>query len=237
VVCAVATAGCSPRGASERPQQPPRIVFLDPTHDFGHVSQGTAVTHAFVFRNVGGLDLTIENVRASCGCTAAVTSGRVIPPGGTASIETTYDTTRDFGRKTWSVTVYANDPSRPVTTLALVGQIDAEAAADPPQLYVGHLARGQTARNEVRLLAARSVTLGPIVGTGKVVEASTHPARQDARDTRLAVAIKPNAPAGRFNELISVRTSSPRQPIMTIPVIGIVDSEAPAPGEGIEKKP
>ena len=70
-----------------------------------------------------------------------------------AAIDATFDTAHDSGHKTRTITVYSNDPAQPVTNLSLAGEIDAEVAADPPALYVGHLQRGQAARNEVRLLS------------------------------------------------------------------------------------
>src|ERR1041385_5530813 len=53
------------------PPQPPKLEFVALRHTAGHVNAGETVTHTFEFRNAGGLDLSIDNVRAACGCTAA----------------------------------------------------------------------------------------------------------------------------------------------------------------------
>jgi len=213
----VLPSGCSPSGPVSAP---PKIVFQETTHDFGRTAQGTKVTHSYAFRNAGGLDLTIDNVRASCGCTVAAASGRVIPPGGEGSIETMLDTARDSGRKTRTITVYSNDPAQPVTNLSLAGEVDAAVAADPPALYVGHVQRGQTPRNQVRLLVADAALVTRAESDGKVLDASL---RTTGAGTSLSVTIKPDAPAGRFKDMVTVRTKSPRQPVVTIPVVGVVD--------------
>ena len=216
---AVVFSGCTSPPASA----PPKLVFQGTTHDFGRPTQGTKVMHTYAFHNAGGLDLTIDNIRAACDCTVAALSRRVIPPGGEGSIEATLDTSHDIGRQTRTITVYSNDPAQPVTTLSLVGDITAEAAADPPALYVGHVHRGQVASNEVRLLAGDSVAVGPPESHGTVVDASL---RTAATGPRIRVAIKPNAPPGRFKDTVTVRTSSARQPLLTIPVVGVVDVDA-----------
>jgi hypothetical protein len=216
------SSACAPSGPASAP---PKIVFQETTYDFGRAAQGTKVTHTYAFRNGGNLDLSIDNVRASCDCTVAALSARVIPPGGDGTIEATFDTAHDIGRKTRTITVYSNDPAHPVTTLSLIGSIDADVAADPPALYVGHLRRGQAAPNEVRLSAADGTALSTADAHTKVIDASLHSV---AGGTRLQVTIKPDAPAGRFKETVTLRTKSARQPVVTIPVVGVVDADAPS---------
>ena len=208
--------------SSEPPAAPPRIMFEKTTHDFGRTAQGTQVTHTFAFHNAGGLDLSIDNVRSSCDCTVTVPSSRLLHPGDDASIDVALDTARGVGHKTYTVTVYSNDPAQPVTTLSLVGDVDAEVAADPPALYVGHIHRGQAAPNEVRLVAREGIAVGTPDSRSKVVDASL---RAAATGPRLRISIKPDAPPGRFKDTVTVRTSSTRQPTVTIPVVGVVDAE------------
>ena len=229
VATAIAFTACT---ASPAPQQPPKIVFHETTHDFGHADQGTRVTHIYTFRNGGGLDLTIDNVRTSCGCTAALTSARVIAPGGDGTIEASFDTVHYAGRKTQTVTVYSNDPAQPAATLTLFGTIAADVAAEPPALYVGHVRRGQAAPNEVRLVVAEGVGVGPIEATGSVVDAELHDAASGAAGKRVHVAVKKDAPVGRFKESVRMHTTSARRPLLTIAVIGIVDDDAPSSAAG-----
>ena len=215
---AVVFSGCTSPPASA----PPKLVFQGTTHDFGRPTQGTKVMHTYAFHNAGGLDLTIDNIRAACDCTVAALSSRVIPPGGEGSIEATLDTSHDIGRQTRTITVYSNDPAQPVTTLSLVGDIDAEVAADPPALYVGHVHRGQAAPNDIRLVSKEGVAVGSPETRSKVIDANVHAA---ATGTRLRISIKPDAPPGRFKDTVTVRTSSTRQPTVTISVVGVVDAE------------
>src|SRR6266545_3637178 len=121
----------------------PHIVFAEPVYDFGKVEQGEPVTHMFRFTNQGGQELRVESVKTSCGCTAAVISEDVIPPGKEGTISATFDTTHFAGEKAKGITVYSNDPLQPVTTLTLQGEITIEVAAEPAQFYLGRLRRGE----------------------------------------------------------------------------------------------
>jgi uncharacterized protein DUF1573 len=202
-------------------------VFDQTSYDFGDVEQGARVAHTYTFRNDGGLDLTIDNVRAFCGCTAAVASARVVSPGGAGRIEVTFDTARDFGRTPRSITVYTNDPLQPVTTLALVGNVDADVAVDPVDLYVGHLRRGEAARNSARVLAPHgAVAVGPVEAHGRVIEAALREPAAGAAARLVRIAIQKDAPVGRFKEDVVVHTNSPRRPLVTLAVTGVVDGDS-----------
>ncbi len=70
----------------------PSISFKDMTHDFGTLKEEDGkVTHRFEFVNTGAGPLIIQNVQASCGCTAPDWSKQPIPPGGSGFIAATYN--------------------------------------------------------------------------------------------------------------------------------------------------
>jgi hypothetical protein len=67
----------------------PKIVFITTEHDFGKVDAGSPNTCTFEFINDGGRDLIIENLHASCGCTATKAQDKVIKPGQASEITVT----------------------------------------------------------------------------------------------------------------------------------------------------
>jgi len=222
---ALCVSACTP---SPAPSPPPKVVFQETRRDFGRVEQGTQLAHTYLLRNAGGMPLSIDNVRASCKCTAAVTSGRVIAPGGTGIIEVTFDTTRAFGRRTRTVTVYTNDPVQPVSALTLSGRVDADVAAEPAQLYTGRVRPGQTLNSPVRVVAAdaASVATGPIETNGSVIAAALDDAPPGTTERQVRLTVRRAAPLGPFKESVVVHTASRRRPLVTIPITGIVDREA-----------
>ena len=220
---------CSPVGTSDTAtRRAPKLTIAAPTHDFGRVDQGTHVRHAFVFRNDGGLDLTIDNLRSGCACTAAAVtpqeSGaptRTIPPGGAGTIEASFDTSAEHGRQSRTISVYSNDPASPVTSLTLTGEVTAAVAAEPAQVYVGHVARGQDTPSDIRIVTGGGASVDGVESPGRVLAASL-------RAASIHLSIRPDAPLGRFTESVAVRVANAAPPRLTIPVTGFVDDAAAA---------
>jgi len=199
--------------------QAPKITLENTGYDFGAIDQAPTVTHRFAFRNGGGLELKLDNVRTSCGCTAVASTTAGIAPGASGAVDVTCDTAGAFGPQDKTVSVYSNDPTQPVSTLTLSGQVRAVAAADPPRLYVGHLGRGQTAAHDVRILG-EIVSAGRIETIGKCVTATLS---DTPNGRQLRVAIKDDAPLGAFNDTVTIATGNPRRPSLAVPVTGVVD--------------
>ena len=69
-----------------------KVEWLSPTtHDFGEILHKSEITHSFQFKNTSDEPFVIDNVRTSCGCTAADWIETPILPDSTATIEVVYD--------------------------------------------------------------------------------------------------------------------------------------------------
>jgi len=73
----------------------PQLTFDKNVYDFKKVIQGKDVIHSFTFRNTGDAPGTITRIASSCGCTVADVSDKVIPPGKSGTIKTSFDSS-DF---------------------------------------------------------------------------------------------------------------------------------------------
>jgi hypothetical protein len=219
VALATLAHACAQPSTLRPARQAPKITFESTAFDFGAVDQATEVVHRFAFRNSGGLELKLDNVRPSCGCTAAASTTAGVPPGASGSVGVTCDTANASGPLTETVTVYSNDPTEPVSTLTLSGRVRADAAADPPRLYVGHLGRGQIAANDVRIVG-EVASAGPIETIGKSVAATL---TDTPNGRRLHVGVKDDAPLGAFTDTLTIPTGSARHPLLAVPVTGVVD--------------
>jgi len=206
----------------------PRIVFSEPVHDFGKAEQGDQVTHLFRFTNQGGQDLRIESVKTSCGCTAAVISADVIPPGKEGTISATFDTSHFSGEKAKGISVYSNDPLQPVSTLTLQGEITVEVAVEPAQLYLGRLRRGEETSRTVEVFydASKPITITKVENTSSVLSVQAEDLEKGGqKGKKLLVTLKKDAPLGRLNDQITVTTTSQRRPSVVIPVFGSIEGD------------
>lgn len=102
----------------------PRIKFREDSHDFGKIKQGLSLTYVFEFKNEGDEILNINNVRSSCGCTAALVSEKKIAPGGKGELKVTFNSQGYQGKVTKYVYVESNDPTLPNKQLEISGEIE-----------------------------------------------------------------------------------------------------------------
>jgi len=212
-------------GAAEEGR--PRVALDEPVFDFGTVDRGARVDHTFRVPNRGGATLRIDHVKSSCGCTVAVLSEREVPPGGEARVGVSLDTARLAGRTTKTVNVYTNDPDAPVVGLSLAGQVLADLILTPQPLYLGHLRRGEAVRREVIVTSGRPgerYVVERVEPTSPHLHARLEP-RPDGPGQRLVVELDRDLPLGRFNEQLRLHTTSPREPVLTLPVFGSVEGD------------
>ncbi|NLA23782.1 MAG: DUF1573 domain-containing protein [Bacteroidales bacterium] len=92
----------------------PEFLFSETEFNYGTLVQGEKVSHIFVFTNVGGSNLVIKDVSASCGCTTPKWTKEPIKPGEKGSIEVVFDSSGRQGEQSKTVRVEAN--TQPSTT-------------------------------------------------------------------------------------------------------------------------
>lgn len=102
----------------------PRIEF-DKTEFKGQsVIEGEKLTVTYTFKNTGGSELIIEDVRASCGCTATSPKDKVIAPGASSEIKATFDSRGRMGKQRKTITVRSNDPVNGSVLLRLEADVE-----------------------------------------------------------------------------------------------------------------
>jgi len=205
----------------------PHVVLPEPVWDFGTVEQGQKVEHVFRLSNRGSGVLRIDHVKSSCGCTVAVVSARDVAPGGDGRVTVTLDTGRMAGRTSKVVTVYTSDPDAAVVSLALTGQVLADLLATPNALYLGKVRRGEPVSREVLVTPGRqdeSSVVTAVEHSNPALHASLD-ARADGAGQRIVVTLDRDTPLGRFNDTLTLRTTSRRTPVITVPVFGSIDGD------------
>jgi len=129
----------------------PKISFDNQEHDFGKFKESDGkVTYKFEFVNTGGSDLIVQNVTASCGCTAPRWTREPVPPGGKGFVAATYNPAGRPGSFRKYVTVISN--SNPGNArLTIIGEVepkprtvedDYRYSMGPMRLKSNHLAFG-----------------------------------------------------------------------------------------------
>jgi len=101
----------------------PVIKFSETQHDFGKVKEGKIVEYSFSFKNVGKTILEINDIKTSCGCTAALVSNEKLMPGEEGTLKVELDTSKRKGKMIKTVTIKTNDPKMPNKILTLYADV------------------------------------------------------------------------------------------------------------------
>ena len=101
----------------------PRISFDTEKIDFGNIQSRQKVENEFILENIGETNLKIRKVRASCGCTVAEPTDKIIPPGKSTKIKTVFDSTGKSGKQKYAITIITNDPKNYKKLLWLEGTV------------------------------------------------------------------------------------------------------------------
>jgi hypothetical protein len=112
--------------ASAQDNEKAEFKFNEEKHDFGKIPQGTPVTTAFEFTNIGKEPLILTEVRPTCGCTIADYTKNPVKPGEKGIIKITYNAAvASSFNKTIVVTSNAKTPQK---YLNIVGEVVAKPA-------------------------------------------------------------------------------------------------------------
>ncbi|MCH8035180.1 MAG: DUF1573 domain-containing protein [Bacteroidetes bacterium] len=117
----------------------PKLVTQQDEHDFGDIQQGEKVTHVFVITNSGGDLLKITNVKASCGCTAALPEKNELAPGESTNLNVTFNSAGRLGKQKKLIRIESNDPDNPQVIITIKGNVvlsDAESSTYPVLRFI-----------------------------------------------------------------------------------------------------
>jgi hypothetical protein len=123
-----------------------------PVKHFGTVTHKDKLDHNFVLRNTGADTIHITNVKAACGCTAVMVSGRTVAPGGNAVVSVQFTPPRTSnGHLSKSVSVYTEGAGRPIYVLRIEADVLSGFEAEPPMVDVGGTVVGKAITATFRL--------------------------------------------------------------------------------------
>jgi Protein of unknown function (DUF1573) len=113
ITCLLAFSACNSKknaetGTSTNSDSTAVITFTEVEHDFGTITQGEKVSHAFKFKNTGSTDLLIISAQGSCGCTVPSYPREPIVPGKEANVDVVFDSDGKSGKVEKTVTLLTN---------------------------------------------------------------------------------------------------------------------------------
>jgi len=108
IACGLVSANAQTPSSTEKKAD---IQFVDDSHDFGNIKEGTMATYEFTFKNTGTEPLILSDVHASCGCTTPEWTREPVAPGATGVIKAIFNSNGRPGAFSKSITVTSNAAS------------------------------------------------------------------------------------------------------------------------------
>ncbi len=212
-------------------QDLPKLVCEETLKDFGVVLKGEELFHTFEIKNEGKGDLTILDVRPSCGCTVAEWD-KIIKPGQVGKIKTKFET-KDFnGPQSKDITVVSNDPENPQIKLFLKATIRVLVDVLPDtNLRFIKLKKdlGKVQRLVVTEEEGYEFKITNFESPKPYIKFEQIPAPQDKinpkyknKQYEITVIITPEAPVGFLNEKAYIYTNSKKVPKVELKIMGLV---------------
>lgn len=208
----------------------PKVLAVEPVHDFGRVAPGEQVSHDFVLRNDGSAPLLLREVRSDCAC-SATSYDESIAPGAQGEVRVVLDTTELAGPVARTITVLTNDAATPSITLTLKAAVRPALAIRPGYArynYVQNESPGIVVQTlytvdgtDFNVLAVKSPYPYLAASFREATAEERHP-DGTGKQWRVETVLSPDSPAGALANWVEITTDHPRQKAARVAISGFV---------------
>lgn len=196
-------------------------MFTVRQHDFGSVAAGAKVEYAFEFQNIYEEDLHVAAVRTSCGCTTPRVTVDSLKTWEKSEVIAKFNTQSFRGQRGATITVVFDKPYYAEVQLTVNGFIRGDVVFEPGEVAFGDVEQSQSAEQRVNVTYAGrtdwkivDVRSSDQLFEVELKEASRQPGRVSYD---MLVRLKPNAPAGYFQNQLTIVTDD--QQLRAIPLM------------------
>jgi hypothetical protein len=200
--------------ASPRANPIPRELV----YDFGTAKAGQPIEHAFTLRNTLAIQLNVDGVKSSCGCTVSRPPKQILS-NSNAEIPVKVNLPDDDQKFESSVVI--NFKEIPPVKLIVRGQV---IRRYPSLLNFGEVRRGEAVRREFRLRSdgTRAAKIGDLKFDTKLFKVAVQADPTNAQDLLCSVDLIDTTGIGDLNANIVVRLDDANGELVTIPCHGKV---------------
>lgn len=213
--------GCSKPTVIDGPS-----VYVETTDfDADVVTTDALLDHYFKIENRGNKPLTLQDVKTSCGCAAAIIQKEEIQPDETGHVHVSFRPAGSAGIKTATAIVTTNDPANAKVILRIRCDFRPELYAVPERLNLGRFPADAVGVVESKF----SIISGNELEVFKILDIDTTAASELSTSYEIIrlgieyeISVTNTKPitAGGYSGTIVVKTSNRKLPELSIPVMG-----------------
>lgn len=204
-------------------------MFEKLDHDFGVVARGADAKYRLAIKNKFVQPVHIQNIKTSCGCTAAKPSKESLASNETAYIEITMDTRKFTHQKDSSVTVTFDAPQFAEVRIPVKAYIRTDVVLTPGGAEFGSVTKGADSERKIAIAYAGrdNWTIRNVISKNPNISAKVaETGRGSGRvNYDLMVTIKGDAPTGELRDQVTLVTDDPNNPNIPVLVEARVETE------------
>lgn len=220
------------------PATGPQMVFERERETFGKVLDTELQTVKFKFRNAGGADLRLGQVKTNIDTVIFIDSSkRSFAPGESGELVFQVDPSRWRGQVGTVVSVHSNSPGRPIE-LTIEGLVEQTVEIKPRVAAFGWLKPdqkplqrlsviGRTPDFAVTSAKTESLTNGFRVVVGEPAEFEIN--GEKFRRVSIEIVSDKQMPDGHIADTLEIMTTDARKSLIRVPVTGWIGLEPPPP--------
>ncbi|MBN2382421.1 DUF1573 domain-containing protein [bacterium] len=205
----------------------PKISFerADLTYDLGTIPQMGQGEISIKFKNVGQADLKIHEIKSSCGCTVALATKDLIPPGQEGEIKATLRVGKSKNSMKKAVYVETNDPDNKKVTLFLVANVKIDFTLEPSFVSFGRVSKEELGQEQIiKVIGDDSLNykLTGVESDNPALEARILPPERDGEGQRVALKLNQKVSTGILKGMIKIKSNHPNYATILVSVHGII---------------
>ena len=207
----------------EKSGEKPKIYFEKQIYDFGKIYIGDNVNYGFKFKNFGTGELIINDVKTSCGCTAAVVSKNHLLKEEEGVVEVKFNAGHYVGKVTKMIVVNSNDTENSKFKLTITGEVIEEVSVDPKRINFGIIRKGESATRsiEIKTVPELKIEVKKVESPNPYITITKDKLNENTK-ANYQVTFSKYDYIGRYNGVVFVYTSSNKQDRIDIPFSGEV---------------
>ena len=229
----------------DRPGAAPRLQAKVTGFDFGTMDSYERRQHAFVVRNVGDADLTLQPGPTSCKCTVSDIGATSVAPGQQTQITVSWTTTGEGGDFAHDAEVITNDPEQDTIKFRITGTVRRELLATPKNFSMPRLLPGDPVEASLTVFSqvwsdfAISDVRSSMESLTWDIEPTTDiPGARNGKGYRITIRGPGDLPVGYFAGWLrmKIRPQGQKSRDFELPIQGNVTSRLMIYGKGMNAK-